>query len=206
MKYLASRANSNIFGPYRGVNNDMPLSGYMVFDVPDSLGELNISSPGIGSLVSEKYSKTQQHFPTLPNIIYEEFTSLSAPFVGPPSSGYFGAPQKKFALRKSGGFAFFGPYVMPGPFVANLVARFGAYKEIFVASSTESVTTIDTNVSPSLIQIDITDMAGVVQQTMSNDQVVPISFFPGFPFNFLIKVTNLSSFRVTLSDFCLLWG
>jgi hypothetical protein len=205
MKFLASRASDQTYGPYRGLDPDSPLSGYMVFDVPNSIDNFAPSS-GVSNLVSEKYARTQQQFPALPNIIYEEFVSLSAPYAGPPfSSGYAGAPKKRFVLRESGGFAFFGPYVMPGPFVSSLAARFGAYLESFVASSTESGTFIDTNVTPT-IQLDITDTAGVVQQTMPYDQVVPIAFFPGFPFTFLIKVTNLSASRLTLSDFCLLWG
>lgn len=207
MKFLIRQS---VKGPYinqaiHGSNVD----GFNVADVPDYIQNFEPGDSSIPTFITRKYDAIGRLYPNLSHRATEEFLSFAGVAAGPTSSSYIIGPEKKPILLP-GGVIFVGaPYTM-NVLPSSIFTRYMAYSENLNTDGFGLVRkSLDTNFNQSDLQMDITNTAGVVQQTMNLDQeIAPDVGISGqvFPFNFLVKLTNTSPRNLTISDFCVFWG
>lgn len=208
MIFLADRKFDKIRGPFNA--GPIVTDGMRVFEVPDYLGSFMPTTDTVASLEVLKFQKIKDHFPSLVNVVNDEFEGAVAPAPGTISVGYsYGA--MKIASLAPGGSVVLGPWTMMSA-PSSMAFRIFPYKLVYDTSgkTPRYVATFGSFSMSVDYEMTITDSTGTTNHLTVGvlDQEISPSWstLPSFPFSFGVKLVNMSTETMFFSDYYVMWG
>jgi len=211
VKYLVDDATQQVrYGFQPPLRSSM--SGHFVVDVPDELGVVPVTSVLL-DLTSAKESAYQAAYPTLPNVLSDEFLSSATTYT-PQSDKYIVGSNKRMAIRPLGRIQTTGQ-LLTGNFT-KVFLHFGVFTLSQVSPDAgadypgPSRTLLNWNgavfeePNPNSVTVEMKNSSNNTIASLPLDSVVS---FSGSNVSFRLDFFNSDPDKTLyLSDYYLLWG
>jgi hypothetical protein len=219
MKFLVNKLSGSLEGAYKFPVN-FPINGHCVMDVPDAF-DITLLSNSQSDLEISKVNAFKAAHPSLPNSLNDELLYNGS--VDPLySSRYTDGPGKSVSMLPNSGVVVTSTQTINTPFT-NIFFHFHLFNYHF-DEGPQPPSAYDGEQSPNSVLYSYNASLSSYQEPSLSDVVVEIidttdtllyltvtpdveeAFTQATPFNFKFKFTNLSSRRLWISDWVLLYG